>query len=226
MTTGTDEAGPAARARRRHRPDLTTPGLLGLPLAWLLVFFVVPICFVGAYSVGVLSLYPGTHAVTLSAWHDFVHGSVYLTLFWRSVRMSLTVSVVVVVARLSARLLSRAQRHEAEIRPAARPDRAVPDELPPARARLEGDPGLERGAQQPALLDGPPLARPPDLAVALQQVRGHAGARLRLASLRRAPDLRLARESRSAPARGGERSRRKPLAGLPEDHAAALAYPA
>lgn len=97
MTTGTDDSRPAARERRRHRPDLTTPGLLGLPLAWLIVFFVVPICFVGAYSVGALSLFPGAHHVTLTAWHDFVHGSVYLTLFWRSVRMSLTVSVLVVL---------------------------------------------------------------------------------------------------------------------------------
>jgi spermidine/putrescine transport system permease protein len=97
MTTGTEDGRPAALERRRRRRDLTTPGLLGLPLAWLIVFFVVPICFVGAYSVGALSLFPGAHHVTLSAWHDFVHGSVYLTLFWRSVRMSLTVSVLVVL---------------------------------------------------------------------------------------------------------------------------------
>ena len=80
-----------------RRPDPTTPALLGLPIAWLVAFLLVPIGIVAAYSVGALSLYPGTHAVTLSAWHDFVHSSVYLRLFWKSVRMSLTVSVLVVL---------------------------------------------------------------------------------------------------------------------------------
>jgi spermidine/putrescine transport system permease protein len=97
MSSRAEAGPPAAETRRRRRRNLTTPGLLALPLAWLAVFFVVPICFVGAYSVGALSLFPGAHHVTLSAWHDFVHGSVYLTLFWRSVRMSLTVSVLVVL---------------------------------------------------------------------------------------------------------------------------------
>ena len=85
------------RRRGRRRLDLTTPGLLSPSVAWLIVFFLVPIGIVAAYSVGALSLYPGTHAVTLSAWHDFVHSSVYLRLFWKSVRMSLTVSVLVVL---------------------------------------------------------------------------------------------------------------------------------
>jgi spermidine/putrescine transport system permease protein len=86
-----------ARARRRRlRLDPTTPSLLGLPLAWLGVFFLVPIGIVGLYSVGRLSLDPGPHAVTLSAWHEFLHSPIYLKLFWKSVRMSLVVSVVVV----------------------------------------------------------------------------------------------------------------------------------
>ena len=86
-----------ARARRRRlRLDPTTPSLLGLPLAWLAVFFLVPIGIVGLYSVGRLSLDPGPHAVTLSAWHEFLHSPIYLKLFWKSVRMSLVVSVVVV----------------------------------------------------------------------------------------------------------------------------------
>ena len=98
MTTTDPADAPAAPPTRRgRRHDLMTPGLLALPLSWLAVFFVIPIAFVGAFSVGALSLFPGAHTVTLSAWHDFVHGSVYLTLFWRSVRMSLTVSVLVVL---------------------------------------------------------------------------------------------------------------------------------
>ena len=91
----------AARAsptgsRRRWRLDLTTPTLLGLPLAWLAVFFLAPIAIVAAYSFNVYSLDPGPHSFTITAWHDFLHSSIYLKLFWKSVKMSLIVSVVVV----------------------------------------------------------------------------------------------------------------------------------
>ena len=82
---------------RRKRLDLATPGLLGLPLAWLVVFFIVPIGIVGAYSLDVFSIYPGKHPVTWSGWDDFFHSAIYLKLFWKSVRMSLLVSVVVVL---------------------------------------------------------------------------------------------------------------------------------
>src|SRR3989441_2591118 len=94
------EAGPPpARLPRRQRLrlDLTTPTLLGLPVAWLVVFFLVPIGIVAAYSFDVLSLLPGSHAFTLRAWHDFLHSSVYLRLFWKSVKMSLIVSAIIVV---------------------------------------------------------------------------------------------------------------------------------
>jgi spermidine/putrescine transport system permease protein len=82
--------------RRRLRLDLTTPTLLAPPLAWLGVFFVVPIAIVAAYSFDVYSLDPGPHGFTTDAWHAFLHSSVYLSLFWKSVKMSLTVSAVVV----------------------------------------------------------------------------------------------------------------------------------
>jgi spermidine/putrescine transport system permease protein len=88
---------PPAPRRRRRRLDLTTPTLLGLPLAWLVVFFLAPIAIVAAYSLDVYSLDPGPHSLTLSAWHDFVHSSIYLKLFWKSVKMSLAVSAIVVV---------------------------------------------------------------------------------------------------------------------------------
>jgi spermidine/putrescine transport system permease protein len=88
------------RARRRRRPRLPgTPGLLGLPLAWLLVFFVVPVALVGAYSVDALhgpSLFAEAHHVTLAAWRRFFDSTVYLGLFWKSVKMSLVVSALVV----------------------------------------------------------------------------------------------------------------------------------
>src|SRR6186713_85840 len=82
--------------RRRMRLDLTTPTLLGLPVAWLVVFFLVPVAIVALYSFDVYSLFPGKHGFTLSAWHEFLHSSVYLKLFWKSVKMSLIVSVIIV----------------------------------------------------------------------------------------------------------------------------------
>jgi len=88
---------PPAPRRRRRRLDLSTPTLLGVPLAWLAVFFVAPIAIVTAYSLDVYSLDPGPHSLTLSAWHDFLHSSIYLKLFWKSVKMSLAVSAIIVV---------------------------------------------------------------------------------------------------------------------------------
>jgi spermidine/putrescine transport system permease protein len=83
--------------RRRLQLDLTTPTLLGLPVAWLVVFFIVPIAIVAAYSFDVYSLFPGKHGFTLDAWREFLHSSVYLKLFWKSVKMSLIVSAIIVV---------------------------------------------------------------------------------------------------------------------------------
>jgi spermidine/putrescine transport system permease protein len=83
--------------RRRLQLDLTTPTLLGLPVAWLVVFFIVPIAIVAAYSFDVYSLFPGKHGFTLAAWREFLHSSVYLKLFWKSVQMSLIVSAIIVV---------------------------------------------------------------------------------------------------------------------------------
>ena len=92
------DAGESPRPRRRRlRLDLALPTLLGLPVAWLVVFFLLPIAIVAGYSVDIYSLDPGPHAFTLAGWHDFLHGSVYLSLFWKSVKMSLAVSAIVVV---------------------------------------------------------------------------------------------------------------------------------
>jgi spermidine/putrescine transport system permease protein len=96
----TVEAGaPPARipGRRRLRVDLTIPGLLGLPVAWLVVFFLVPIAIVACYSLDVYSIDPGKHSFTFAAWRAFVHSSVYLGLFWKSVKMALIVSGLIVL---------------------------------------------------------------------------------------------------------------------------------
>src|SRR5438105_7408408 len=92
------EGVPAVRLsrRRRLRLGLATPALLGFPVAWLATFFVVPIAIVALYSFDAYSLFPGKHGFTLAAWRAFVHSSVYLGLFWKSVKMSLIVSAVVV----------------------------------------------------------------------------------------------------------------------------------
>jgi spermidine/putrescine transport system permease protein len=90
-------ASPAAPRRRRLRLALTTPTLLGLPLAWLAVFFLVPIAIVAAYSFDVYSIDPGPHRFTLEAWRHFLHSSIYLSLFWKSVKMSLIVSAIIVL---------------------------------------------------------------------------------------------------------------------------------
>jgi spermidine/putrescine transport system permease protein len=80
----------------RLRSAFATTTLLGLPVAWLVAFFIVPIAIVAAYSFDVYALFPGPHGFTLAAWRAFLHSSVYLGLFWKSVKLSLIVSVVVV----------------------------------------------------------------------------------------------------------------------------------
>lgn len=82
--------------RRRYRRG--TAELLAGPLIWLLLFFVIPVLFVAAYSVGGVKLFPtDTGVVSLGSWQRLLTGSVYMGLFWKSIRMSLTVSVVVVL---------------------------------------------------------------------------------------------------------------------------------
>ncbi len=90
-------AASGARAARRWRVRLATVALLVPPVGWLLLFFLVPVAIVAAYSVGLLTLFPGDQLFSLSSWESFLGGSVYMGLFWKSVRMSLTVSVVVVL---------------------------------------------------------------------------------------------------------------------------------
>jgi spermidine/putrescine transport system permease protein len=83
--------------RRRDRRG--TAGLLAAPLLWLLLFFVIPVGFVAAYSVGGVKLFPTDAGVlSLASWERLLTGgSVYMGLFWKSIRISLTVSVVVVL---------------------------------------------------------------------------------------------------------------------------------
>src|SRR6476619_2319547 len=81
----------------RLRSAFATTTLLGLPVAWLVAFFLIPIAIVALYSFDVYSLFPEKHGFTLAAWRAFSHSSVYLGLFWKSVKMALIVSVIVVL---------------------------------------------------------------------------------------------------------------------------------
>jgi spermidine/putrescine transport system permease protein len=90
---------PASAARWRRRDRRVTLGLLSPPLLWLLVFFLVPVGFIAAYSIGGISLFPtDAGVISLDGWARFLRGdTIYTGLFWKSVRMSLTVSVAVVL---------------------------------------------------------------------------------------------------------------------------------
>jgi spermidine/putrescine transport system permease protein len=93
-----ETAGPASRRAGRPHAGLVTVGLLALPVAWLAVFFLVPVVLIFLYSVNVFAFFPGTQGFTLDAWKNFLDGSPFLDLFWKSIRMSLIISVIAVVA--------------------------------------------------------------------------------------------------------------------------------
>jgi spermidine/putrescine transport system permease protein len=94
------EATTSASAKENRRRDRRgTAGLLSGPLVWLVLFFVVPVAFIAAYSLGAVSLFPtDSGVISLEDWGRFLGGgSIYMGLFWKSIRMSVTVSVVVVL---------------------------------------------------------------------------------------------------------------------------------
>ncbi|HET7869163.1 MAG TPA: ABC transporter permease [Actinomycetota bacterium] len=96
MTTADVTASTTSWKRRERR---TTAGLLSAPMLWLALFFVAPVVYVAAYSIGAITLFPtDTGVISFDDWNHFLRGgSVYMGLFWKSIRISLTVSVVVVL---------------------------------------------------------------------------------------------------------------------------------
>jgi spermidine/putrescine transport system permease protein len=94
-----EAGGGASRLSRPIGERLGTAGLLGGPLLWLALFFVIPVVFVAAYSVGIVHVLPmDTGLVSVAHWQRFLGGdTIYLSLFWKSIRVSLIVSVIVVV---------------------------------------------------------------------------------------------------------------------------------
>jgi spermidine/putrescine transport system permease protein len=95
-TTGEAVEVGSSRARRSGRWRATS-GLLATPMVWLAVFFVIPVVLVGLYSVGALTLLRGDVYLSLEKWRFFLESDTYLGLFWKSVRMSLGVSVTSVL---------------------------------------------------------------------------------------------------------------------------------
>ncbi len=71
--------------------------MLAPPAVWLVLFFVVPVAFIAAYSVGAVGIFPTDgQGISFDDWQRFLGGGLYLGLFWKSVRMSLMVSLIVV----------------------------------------------------------------------------------------------------------------------------------
>jgi spermidine/putrescine transport system permease protein len=97
------DAQPVPRTRSIRRPryrgkNATTAALIAPPLLLLVVFFAIPVVLVGLLSVGGIVLFPGDAVWTLSSWKSFLDfDSVYMGLFWKSIKMSLIVSAICVV---------------------------------------------------------------------------------------------------------------------------------
>jgi spermidine/putrescine transport system permease protein len=76
---------------------------VSVPLLWIVLFFLVPVVLVALYSVGVLTLISYDEYLSLGPWKYFLHSSTYLGgplgrgLFWKSMKMSLGVSLTCVV---------------------------------------------------------------------------------------------------------------------------------
>jgi len=96
------ELAPPKRRRRRGTAKVSL-GLISIPMLWIVMFFLVPVVLVGLYSVGVLTLISYDQYLSLQAWRYFLHNSTYLGgplgggLFWKSMKMSLGVSITCVI---------------------------------------------------------------------------------------------------------------------------------
>ena len=91
------------KQRRRRGTAKVSLGLISIPMLWIVMFFLIPVVLVGLYSVGVLTLISYDQYLSLQAWRDFLHSSTYLGgplgrgLFWKSMKMSLGVSITCVI---------------------------------------------------------------------------------------------------------------------------------
>jgi spermidine/putrescine transport system permease protein len=94
---------PPRKRRRRRGTAKVSLGLVSVPLLWLVLFFLIPVVLVALYSVGVLTLISYDKYLSLELWRYFLHNPTYLGgplsrgLFWKSMKMSLGVSVTCVL---------------------------------------------------------------------------------------------------------------------------------
>jgi spermidine/putrescine transport system permease protein len=94
---GVDPVASGDRRRAGYHRALGTLGLASPSVGYLVLFFLIPVLTVAAYSVGLLTLTSRDDYLSVQPWRDFLFGSIYLGVFWRSVEMALVVSVVSVV---------------------------------------------------------------------------------------------------------------------------------
>jgi spermidine/putrescine transport system permease protein len=92
-----DAAAQPLRGGARSQRALGTLGLVSPSVGYLVLFFLIPVVTVAAYSVGLLTLTTRDAYLSVQPWRDFLFGSIYLGVFWRSVEMALVVSVISVV---------------------------------------------------------------------------------------------------------------------------------
>lgn len=93
VDTAVTERGRGATYQR----GLGTLGLASPSLGYLVLFFLIPVVTVAAYSVGLITLTPRDDYLSVQPWRDFLIDSIYLHVFWRSVGMALAVAVISVV---------------------------------------------------------------------------------------------------------------------------------
>ena len=84
-------------ANRRWLDRLSTAGLIGPPVVWLIAFYAFPVVFVIGFSLNLMSLFPGDVGLDFGVWRDTLSSPHYRGLLLKSFRMSLTVSVVSVL---------------------------------------------------------------------------------------------------------------------------------
>jgi spermidine/putrescine transport system permease protein len=84
-------------SRRGHR--LAGLGLVSAPVGYLALFFLVPVLMVALYSFGGISglVHTDVDHFTLDKWRDFLTSHVYTGLFWKSVWLSIGVSITCVL---------------------------------------------------------------------------------------------------------------------------------
>jgi spermidine/putrescine transport system permease protein len=92
-----DAASPPFQRGTRYQRALGTLALVSPSVGYLVLFFLIPVLTVAAYSVGLLTLTSRDAYLSVQPWRDFLFGSIYLGVFWRSVEMALVVSVISVV---------------------------------------------------------------------------------------------------------------------------------